>query len=82
MINLTNIKYDVKIYIQYFFYKGESENMTYSYKVKDITGDYAVLLRTDIKTEDTILVAMALLPDGTDIGSDLLWENLEYTLVN
>lgn len=56
--------------------------MTYSYKVKDITGDYAVLLRTDIKTEDTILVAMALLPDGTDIGSDLLWENLEYTLVN
>mgnify|MGYP007005563088 FL=1 len=56
--------------------------MTYSYKVKDITGDYAVLLRTDIKTEDTIIVAMALLPDGTDIGSDLLWENLEYTLVN
>lgn len=54
---------------------------TYRYKVVKIDGDYAVLKRTDIQTEDTILVAMALLPFGVDTGSELLWENLEYTLL-
>lgn len=51
------------------------------YEVIKIDGDYAVLRRTDIQTDDTILVAMALLPFGTDTGSRLLWENLEYTLL-
>lgn len=54
----------------------------YSYRVIKIDGDYAVLLRTDIETEDTILVAMALLPDGVDIGTNLLWENFEYTITD
>ncbi len=53
----------------------------YEYTVIRIDGDYAHLLRTDTPTQDTILVAMALLPDGTDEGSKLLWENLEYTLI-
>ena len=33
----------------------------YEYKVVRIDGDYAHLLRTDIETEDTIIIARALL---------------------
>lgn len=53
----------------------------YYYEVTDITGEYAVLTRTDTSTGDTILVALALLPPGTDTGSCLVWENLEYSLI-
>lgn len=53
----------------------------YNYIVKDITGDYAVLQRTDVDTQETILVALALLPPQTDIGINLLWENLEYSII-
>ncbi len=53
----------------------------YKYIVIKIDGDYALLRRTDIETDDTILVAMALLPPGTDTGCALLWENLEYSLI-
>ena len=53
----------------------------YYYEVIKIDGDYATLKRTDIDTEDTLLIAMALLPFGTDTGSRLKWENLEYTLM-
>ena len=53
----------------------------YEYKVVRIDGDYAHLLRTDIETEDTIMIARALLPDEIDEGTRLLWENLEYTVI-
>lgn len=53
----------------------------FEYKVVRIDGDYAHLLRTDIPTEKTILVARALLPDDIDEGTMLLWENLEYTVI-
>lgn len=53
----------------------------YEYKVVRIDGDYAHLLRTDIETEDTIIIARALLPDEIDEGTRLLWENLEYTVI-
>ena len=53
----------------------------YKYIVEKIDGDYAVLRRTDIQTEDTVLVARALLPDETDEGTRLLWENLEYSII-
>ncbi|MDE6709978.1 MAG: DUF3006 domain-containing protein [Oscillospiraceae bacterium] len=53
----------------------------YEYVVEKIDGDYAVLRRTDIQTEDTVLVARALLPDETDEGTRLLWENLEYSVI-
>ncbi|MDE6594657.1 MAG: DUF3006 domain-containing protein [Oscillospiraceae bacterium] len=53
----------------------------YEYIVEKIDGDYAVLRRTDIQTEDTVLVARALLPDETDEGTRLLWENLEYSIM-
>ena len=38
--------------------------------------------RIDNETADTILIALALLPEGTDIGTELLWENLEYKIIN
>ncbi|MDO5560390.1 MAG: hypothetical protein Q4F95_12435 [Oscillospiraceae bacterium] len=48
------------------------------YIIDDIAGDYATLRRPD--TGDTILVAMALLPFGADIGDTLLYENMCYTV--
>ncbi len=53
----------------------------FEYRVVRIDGDYAHLLRTDIPTDETILVARALLPDDIDEGTMLLWENLEYTVI-
>lgn len=53
----------------------------YEYIVEKIDGDYAVLRRTDIQTADTVLVARALLPEETDEGTRLLWENLEYSVI-
>lgn len=53
----------------------------YEYIVEKIDGDYAVLRRTDIQTEDTVLVARALLPEEIDEGTRLLWENLEYSVI-
>lgn len=52
------------------------------YKVVRIDGDYARLIRTDDGSGDEILVAMALLPDETDEGSALLYENMEYTVID
>ena len=51
------------------------------YIVQKIDGDYAILKRTDIEEEDTILVARFLLPMDIDEGSKLTWENLEYKLL-
>ena len=48
------------------------------YTVSSIDGDYAYMT-SDSGVENQ--VAMFLLPDGTDIGSRLLWENLEWTLL-
>ena len=47
------------------------------YTVKQITGDYAILLSEDGVENQ---VAMALLPPGIDEGDKLLWENLAYTV--
>ncbi len=52
----------------------------YEYIVTQINGDYAVLKRIDIDTDDTILVALALLPLETDEGIHLVWEDLEYRI--
>jgi len=48
------------------------------YTVDTINGDYAYLT-SDRGVENQ--VAMFLLPDGTDIGSRLKWENFEWTLL-
>ena len=54
----------------------------FKYKVIAIEGEYATIKRIDYETADTILIALALLPEGTDIGTELLWENLEYKIIN
>ena len=50
------------------------------YTVIKIEGEYATL--KDINTADELFIAMALLPMGTDVGSRLHYEMLEYTLVS
>ncbi|MFI3325965.1 MAG: chorismate--pyruvate lyase [Clostridia bacterium] len=55
----------------------------YDYIVDDIKGDYAYLARTDILEEkDPLMIALALLPFGVDIGSNIRFENLEYTIIS
>ena len=44
-------------------------------KVVDIRGDYASLEDT---SGEEISVAIALLPDGVDVGDVLVYENLEF----
>ena len=46
------------------------------YTVKQIAGDYAILL-TDDGIENT--VALALLPIDIFEGDRIVWENLEYS---
>ena len=53
----------------------------YEYLVEKIDGDYAFLRRTDIESDDRMQVARALLPEETDEGTRLLWENLCYTVL-
>lgn len=54
----------------------------YEYVIESINGDYAYLRRTDIPDNgEPMVVAMALLPEGVEVGSRLRWENLVYTLL-
>lgn len=53
----------------------------YKYVVISIEGEYATLKRIDIDSDDTIFIALALLPSGTDVKSELLWENFEYKML-
>ena len=54
---------------------------TLFYIVESIDGDYANLRRTDIDSEETKLVARALLPEGIDAGTKLKYEMFEYEIV-
>ena len=49
------------------------------YTVSKIEGEYAILI--DEKTGDDLFIALALLPEGTDLGSRLLWKDFEYTII-
>ena len=53
----------------------------YEYIVEKIDGDYAFLRRTDIVSDESMQVARALLPEETDEGTRLRWENLCYTVL-
>jgi len=48
------------------------------YTVTSINGDYAYMTSD---SGDPNQVAMFLLPDGVDVGSRLLFENFEWTLL-
>ena len=49
------------------------------YIVDRIEGEYAYL--KDVKTGEELFIALALLPMGTDEGSRLHYEELEFTLL-
>jgi len=49
------------------------------YTVKKIEGEYATLV--DDNTKDELFIALALLPNGTDVGTKLHYEMLEYTII-
>ena len=49
------------------------------YIVIKIEGEYATL--ENIKDGGELFIAMALLPEGVDLGSRLHFENFEYTLL-
>ena len=53
----------------------------FEYVVLRIDGDYAILKRTDIETDDEKLVARALLPWEIREGDQLRYECLEYTII-
>ena len=48
------------------------------YTVQNINGDYAYMV-SDTGVDNQ--VAMFLLPEGTDVGSRLKWENFEWELL-
>lgn len=50
------------------------------YIVDRIDGEYAYL--KDIESGNELFIALALLPPGTDTGSKLHYEMMEYTLVD
>lgn len=52
----------------------------YDYLVKRIDGDYAILVRVDIVSDEEKLVARALLPAEIVEGSKLHYENFEYVM--
>lgn len=54
---------------------------TWFYEVVSIDGDYANLRRTDKEIEDLKLVARALLPMEIQVGSQLKYEMLQYSLI-
>ncbi len=54
---------------------------TMQYIVESIDGDYAHLRRSDIESEELKLVARALLPQEIVEGSKLLYEWLQYSII-
>jgi hypothetical protein len=48
------------------------------YRVTKIDGDYAHLV--DLKSGEDMLIARALIPEETDEGIMLHWENFEYSV--
>ena len=50
--------------------------------VVKIEGEYAYLREIGKTQEDDIFIALALLPNGVDIGTRLHYEMLEYTIID
>lgn len=50
------------------------------YIVAKIEGEYAYLREIDGDADSEIFIALALLPLGTDVGTKLHYEMLEYTV--
>ena len=54
---------------------------TFQYIVETIDGDYAYLKRLDIESDELKLVARALLPAEITEGSKLLYEWMQYSIM-
>ena len=50
-----------------------------NYTVLKIAGEYATL--QDTETKDELVIALALLPEGTDLGTRLHYEMFTYEIV-
>lgn len=50
------------------------------YIVSKIEGEYAYL--SDIDSGDEVFIAMALLPQGTDVGTKLKFELFSYEIID
>ena len=50
-----------------------------NYTVIKIAGEYATL--QDIETKEELFIALALLPEGTDLGTRLHYETFSYEIV-
>lgn len=53
---------------------------TMYYVVESIDGDYANLRRTDVESDDLKLVARALLPEQIEVGTNLKYELMQYSI--
>jgi hypothetical protein len=53
-----------------------------NYVVTKIEGEYAYLREERDVSGVELFIALALLPSGTDVGSRLHYEMLEYTLLS
>ena len=51
------------------------------YVITRIEGEYAYLRELDSNDADELFIALALLPQGVDIGTKLHYEMLEYTII-
>lgn len=52
------------------------------YEVVKIEGEYAYLRELGAKSsDDDLFIALYLLPIGTDVGTKLHYEMLEYTII-
>ncbi len=54
----------------------------FEYTVVSIDGDYAHLQRTDIESDELKLVARALLPAEIMEGTKLLYEWMQYSVID
>ena len=55
---------------------------TFKYEVVSIDGDYANLKRIDIESDELKLVARALLPPEIREGTRLLYEMMQYEIID
>lgn len=55
---------------------------TMYYVVESIDGDYANLKRTDDAENELKLVARALLPDDIEEGTKLIYQFLQYSIID
>lgn len=52
-----------------------------NYTVTRIEGEYAYLREDGAACDVELFIALALLPSGTDVGTRLHYEMLEYTVI-